>query len=312
MIVFLFFIAPALLLNWLCPSCSASNVASVAVCASCDAEEPVGRRVIRRRLDLPSDRSDTASMSSQPSLDEHHKRRRLPRDNAAQNARALLHTIVGDVSNRLPGLSVRPSSLRSLVTGKSLGFGVFRDVATSGKALVAEFIGEVISNAESDARRERGLGGYSCHYCDGFVLWCRTQAELNICIASRINSSYKAVDSVSGLPVPFNCQMVTGNLNGVRKVYVRTTPRGVPADREFVLEYGSLYNSEEFALPHLPFSVTPASPTVASSVEDSSVAPRLILSVPVTQPSALTMLADYASDVDADGQIPSSPSSSSI
>lgn len=236
-------------------------------CTWCSSDRSVAQRLAPR---ISKKRPATSSLSAGVSIPEASpisassssgsgggaRAPKLPRDSAPSRALRHLHQRHGDVTNRLSDLSVRPSALVSADTRKSLGVGLVRLVDTPASpsgVVVAEYIGEIISVAEADARRARGEGGYSHHYCVGFVLWCRAACQEGVCVASRINGAYNAVDPTTGLRVVANCDLINRTVDGITRIYVRTIPNvAVYALEEFVTTYGSVYRYEDYAVPPVP------------------------------------------------------------
>ena len=282
--------------EWSCSVCTTRNDVTIDECTWCSSDRPIALRLAPRGKRTRTDPASTSSTSSIPdasplsasssSATTAPPRPKPRRDAAPVRALRDLHTIHGDVTNRLDNLVVRKSAAVTADTGHSLGVGVFRTVVTPASpsgVVVAEYVGEIISVAESDARRARGEGGYSHHYCEGFVLWCRRQAADGVCIASRINGAYNAVCSVTGYRVMPNCSLINRTVNGITRLYVRTLPNvEVPDYQEFITTYGSLYGYEEYALPPLPHHVmeSPAASPPGSPAYTGQAAVDLLDSAP--------------------------------
>ena len=171
--------------------------------------------------------------------------------------------VVGDELNRIAGLVVRqtdeyerlyprsksnPNGLR-----RSLGKGL---VATQGVpshpkgVRIADVVGMVLTNAESDWRRIFGYGGYVFHIVTGWVLWCRDSFAMGIDVANGANGSAGLVLTGTETAVGYNSRVHIEQRGDDVVLYIRTEPNTpIPPDGQIIIPYGAEYGSQDYLLP---------------------------------------------------------------
>ena len=171
--------------------------------------------------------------------------------------------VVGDEQNRIAGLEVRqtgeyerlyprsksnPNGLR-----RSIGKGLvaMQGVPSHPKGVrVADVVGMVLTNAESDWRRIFGYGGYVFHLVTGWVLWCRDSFAMGIDVANGANGSAGLVLTGTETAVGYNSRVHIDMKGDNVVAYVRTEPNTpIPPGGQIVIPYGAEYGSQDYLLP---------------------------------------------------------------